>query len=69
MLQLEFQNYLEMVFDKQYLNREQVQEILEINSRATDSLCKTLNKYKRFYREYIIRPACGGKTIESEVEK
>ena len=63
-LKLEFQNYLEIVFDKQYFSREEVQEILEINSRATDSLCKTLNQHKGlFAREDIIRSACGGKLI------
>lgn len=68
-LQLEFQNYLEMVFDKEYFSREEVQKILEINSKATDSLCKTLNQYKgMFYREDIIRACMGGKIITLEVK-
>lgn len=64
-LQLEFQNYLELIFDKQYFTREEVKESLEINSKATDSLCKTLNQHKgMFYREDIIRTCMGGKIIE-----
>ena len=44
-----------------------MQEALEINSKATDSLCKTLNQYKGlFAREDIIRAGMGGKMIEEE---
>lgn len=47
---------------------EEVKAILEINTKATDSLCKTLNQYKGlFAREDIIRTCMGGKLIvESE---
>lgn len=63
-LQLEFQNFLEGSLLKQYFSREEIQRVLEINSKATDSLCKTLNQYKgMFAREDVIRACMGGRIL------
>lgn len=69
-LQLEFQNYLESNLLKQYITKEEVKELLEINQKATDNLCKTLNQHKGlFTREDIIRACMGGKIILQEENK
>ena len=42
-LKLEFQNALEELWDKQYLTREEINEVLQINDKALNRLLK------RFY--------------------
>ena len=41
-LKLEFQNKLEMLFDKEYLTEDDIQQTLGISDRAMKSLSKTL---------------------------
>lgn len=63
-LKLEFQNKLEMLLDKQYLTREDIQEVLQISDKALNSLCKTIKCGKgKFIREEVIRACMGGKLI------
>jgi hypothetical protein len=63
-LKLQFQNNLELLFDKQYLTREDIQEVLQIKDKPLDSLLKTLNlKECKYIREDVIRACMGGKLI------
>lgn len=69
-IKLQFQNYLEIVFNKDYFSREEVQAILDITSKSTDRLLKTVKQYKGlFAREDIIRACMGGKIILEESEE
>ncbi len=69
-IKLQFQNYLEIVFNKDYFSREEVQAILDINSKSTDRLLKTLKQYNGlFAREDIVRISMGGKLIILEEYK
>ncbi|NHL28312.1 hypothetical protein FDF02_10245 [Clostridium botulinum] len=69
-IKLQFQNYLEIVFNKDYFSREEVQVILDINSKSTDRLLKTLKQYKGLLaREEIVRASMGGKLIILEEYK
>lgn len=61
-LKLEFQNKLELLFDKEYFTEEEVRETLGISDRATKRLLKTLKrKNNMFERLDIIRSCMGGK--------
>lgn len=67
-LKLEFQNKLEMIFDKHYFTMEEIGKALNINYKASYSLCKLIKQNKGvFDREEIIRVCMGGEMIESEV--
>lgn len=63
-LKLEFQNRLEMLLDKQYLTKEEINEVLEINDKALNRLLKTLRLQKdKYVREEVIRACMGGRII------
>ena len=65
-LRLQFQNKLEILFDKQYLTEEEISDVLKISQTALKGLLKTLTVYKGnlFKREDVIRACMGGKMIE-----
>lgn len=64
-LRLQFQNKLEILFDKQYLTEEEISDVLKISQTALKGLLKTLTVYKEGYkREDVIRACMGGKIIE-----
>ena len=65
-LRLQFQNKLEILFDKQYLTEEEINDVLKISQTALKGLLKTLTAYKGnlFKREDVIRVCMGGKMIE-----
>lgn len=66
-LKLEFQNTLEMLWDKQYLTKEEINEVLEISDKALNRLLKTLNLQKgKYVRQEVIRACMGGKLIIGE---
>lgn len=66
-LKLRLQNKLELIFDKEYFTREEIQQALRISKRATDSLCKLMKSDKGiFNRLEIIRVSMGGKLIVVE---
>lgn len=66
-LKLRLQNKLELIFDKEYFTREEIQQALKISNRATDSLCKLMKCEKGiFNRLEIIRVSMGGKIIVVE---
>ena len=64
-LRLEFQNKLEILFDKEYLTEEEINDVLKISQTALRGLLKTLTIYKGnlFKREDVIRVCMGGKMI------
>ena len=64
-LRLQFQNKLEILFDKEYLTEKEINDVLKISQTALKGLLKTLMTYKEGYkREDIIRACMGGKIIE-----
>ena len=64
-LRLQFQNKLEILFDKQYLTEKEINDVLKISQTALKGLLKTLTVYKEGYkREDVIRACMGGKMIE-----
>ena len=65
-LRLQFQNKLEILFDKQYLTEKDINDVLKISQIALRGLLKTLTVYKGnlFKREDVIRVCMGGKIIE-----
>lgn len=64
-LRLEFQNKLEILFDKEYLTESEINEVLKISQTALRGLLKPLKQYKEgIKREDIIRACCGGRVIE-----
>lgn len=63
-LKLEFQNKLEILWDKQYLTKEEINEVLQISDKALNRLLKTLTLQKdRYVREEVIRACMGGRMI------
>lgn len=66
-LKLEFQNKLEILWDKQYLTKEEINEVLQISDKALNRLLKTLNLQKgKYVRQEVIRACMGGKLIIGE---
>ena len=65
-LKLEFQNKLEMLFDKEYLTEDDIQQTLGISDRAMKGLSKTLKKEKdgTYSRESVIISCMGGRLYE-----
>ena len=64
---LEFQNKLEILLDKQYLTKEEINEVLQISDKALNRLLKTLSLQKgKYVREEVIRVCMGGKMIIEE---
>ena len=64
-LRLQFQNKLEILFDKEYLTEEEINDVLKISQTALKGLLKTLtvDKGNLFKREDVIRICMGGKVI------
>ena len=63
-IKLEFQNWLEILFNKPYLTREEIKEVLGIKDKALDSILKHLILQKgKYTREGVIRACMGGKMI------
>lgn len=63
-LKLEFQNKLEILFDKEYLSKEEINQVFNISERCLNRLLKVLNTKDGLYnREDVIRAACGGRLI------
>ena len=68
-LKLEFQNKLEILFDKRELTEEEINEVLQISEKALQRLLKTLTLHKgKYVREDVIRACMGGKLIEGVKE-
>lgn len=64
-LKLEFQNKLEILFDKEYLTEEEINDVLKISQTALRGLLKPIMRYKEgIKREDIIRVCMGGKIYE-----
>ena len=64
-LKLEFQNKLEILFDKEYLTEDEINSVLEIGPTALKKLLKTLKRRPEgYYYLDVIRQCCGGKLIE-----
>ena len=69
-LKLEFQNKLEMLFDKELLTRDEINEVLKISDKTLERLLKTLSLHKgKYAREDVIRQCMGGKMITEDVKK
>lgn len=63
-LKLEFQNKLELLWDKQYLTKEEINQVLQISDKALNRLLKALTLHKdKYVREEVIRACLGGKLI------
>ena len=63
-LKLEFQNTLEELWDKQYLTREEIKEVLQINDKSLNRLLKRLSlQDDKYIKEDVIRAVLGGKLI------
>ena len=66
-LKLEFQNKLEMLFDKAHLTKEEIKEVLDISDKPLNSLLKTVERHKdKYVREEVIRACMAGKLIIEE---
>ncbi len=62
LLKLQLQNNLEILFTKEYLTKEEVNEVLQISEKALNSLFKTIqSKGNKYTREDCIRSIMGGK--------
>ena len=62
LLKLQLQNNLEILFDKEWLTKEEVNEVLQISEKALNSLFKTIqSKGNKYTREDCIRACMGGK--------
>lgn len=69
-LKLEFQNKIEILLDKQYLTKEEINEVLQISNKALNTLLKTLTlQNSKYVREDVIRACMGGKLIIEEGEE
>lgn len=63
-LKLEFQNKLEELLDKQYLTREEINNILQIDDKALNRLLKRFSiQGDKYIKEDVIRACMGGKLI------
>lgn len=66
-LKLEFQNQLEIRFDKKLLSKSEINSVLQISEKALNKLLKTLKPIKGLLvREDVIRACMGGKMIIQE---
>ena len=64
-LKLEFQNELEILFDKEYLTEEMINDVLKISGSALKGLLKPLKREKEGYeRISVIRQIMGGRLYE-----
>ncbi|MDU2121398.1 MAG: hypothetical protein E7E64_02555 [Clostridium celatum] len=63
-LKLEFQNKLEDLWDKQYLTKEEINKILQIDDKALNRLLKRLSLHDdKYIKEDVTRAVMGGKLI------
>lgn len=63
-IKLEFQNWLKILFNKPYLTREEIKEVLDISDKTLNSLLKTVERHKdKYVREEVIRQCMGGRLI------
>lgn len=63
-LKLEFQNKLEELLNKQYLTREEINNILQIDDKALNRLLKRFSiQDDKYIKEDIMRACMGGKLI------
>lgn len=63
-LKLEFQNKLEELWDKRYLSREEINNVLQINDKALNRLLKRLSlQNDKYNKEDVIRACMSGKLI------
>ncbi len=63
-LKLHFQNKLEILFVKEYLETKEIKVALGIKNEEVDRLLKTLQtKEGTYFREDVIRACMGGKMI------
>ena len=63
-IKLEFQNWLEKLFNKPYLTREEIKEVLEIADKPLNKLLKPLTLQNgKYVREEVIRQCMGGRLI------
>lgn len=63
-LKLEFQDKLEKLWDKQYLTREEINNILQIDDKALNRLLNRLSLQEdKYIKEDVIRACMGGKLI------
>ena len=59
-LKSDFEEKLNLLFDREYFTREEIKKTLGISDRAVYSLCKLLESHKGLYnRENIIRACLG----------
>lgn len=64
---LQFQNYLEIHFLKEYLSREEIKAVLEIKDKPLDRLIKSLRMYKgKYAREDVILKCMADKKVTEE---
>ena len=64
-LKLEFQNKLEMLFDKEYLTEDDINSVLKISDTALRGLLKPLKREKEGYeRTTVIMQCMGGRLYE-----
>ena len=69
-IKLQLQNYLEMIFDKELLTRDEINEVLNISERSLERLLKILTLHKgKYARKDVIRACMGGKMITGDVKK
>ena len=63
-LKLEFQNKLKELWDKRYLSREEINNVLQINDKALNRLLKRLSlQNDKYDKEDVIRACMSGKLI------
>lgn len=63
-IKLEFQMWLEMLWNKPYLTREEINEVLQIDEKALNRLLKRLSLQKdKYIKEDVIRACMAGKLI------
>lgn len=69
-LKIDYQNYMEMVFDGQAFTLEEIQEVLQISYKAIYGLSKLMKLDKgKYTRESIIIALCGGESAEQRYKK
>lgn len=67
LIKLQFQNNLEILWDKHFLIREEIKDVLKISDKALDRLLKALIKSNdKYIREDVIRACMGGKLITGD---
>ena len=60
-LKSDFEEKLNLLFDREYFTREDIKESLNISDRAVNSLCKLLKSYKGLFNRNDIINRCMGR--------